>query len=71
MTKFDKAMVCVCVFVCVYTSGMDGHREGWTGEAIVSSFGHLMTKVDKAMVCGCVCTQVEWTGLGRGGLVRL
>ena len=31
----------------------------------------LMTKVDKAMVCGCVCTQVEWTGLGRGGLVRL
>ena len=33
MTKFDKAMVCVCV--CVYTSGMDWHREGWTDEAIV------------------------------------
>ena len=31
MTEFDKAMVCGCV----YTSGMDGHREGWTGEAIV------------------------------------
>ena len=29
--KFDKAMVCGCV----YTSGMDWHREGWTGEAIV------------------------------------
>ena len=28
-------------------------------------------KVDKAMVCVCVCcTQVEWTGRGRGGLVR-
>ena len=33
MTKDDKAMVCVCV----YTSGMDWHREGWTGEAIVRS----------------------------------
>ena len=33
MTKFDKAMVCGCV--CVYTRGMDWHREGWTGEAIV------------------------------------
>ena len=21
-------------------------------------------------VCVCVCTQVEWTGIGRGGLVR-
>ena len=31
MTKFDKAMVCGCV----YSSGMDWHREGWTGEAIV------------------------------------
>ena len=29
--KVDKAMVCGCV----YTSGMDWHREGWTGEAIV------------------------------------
>ena len=29
----------------------------------------LMTKVDKAMVC--VCTQAKWTGIGRGGLVRL
>ena len=28
-------------------------------------------KVGKAMVCVCVCTQAEWTGLGRGGLVRL
>ena len=31
MTKFDKAVMCVCV----YTSGMDWHREGWTGEAKV------------------------------------
>ena len=31
MTKVDKAMVCGCV----YSSGMDWHREGWTGEAIV------------------------------------
>ena len=31
MAKFDKAMVCGCV----YTSGMDWHKEGWTGEAIV------------------------------------
>ena len=28
-------------------------------------------KVDKAMVCVCVCTQVEWTGIGRGGVERL
>ena len=31
MTKVDKAMMCGSV----YTSGMDWHREGWTGEAIV------------------------------------
>ena len=33
----------------------------------------LMTKFDKAMmcVCVCVCTQAKWTGIGRGGLVRL
>ena len=31
MTKVDKAKVCGCV----YTSGMDWVREGWTGEAIV------------------------------------
>ena len=30
ITKVNKAMVCGCV----YTSGMDWHREGWTGEAI-------------------------------------
>ena len=30
-TKVDKAMV----GGCVYTSKMDWHREGWTGEAIV------------------------------------
>ena len=29
--KVGKAMVCVCL----YTSGMDWHRKGWTGEAIV------------------------------------
>ena len=29
--KVCKAMVSVCV----YTSGMDLHREGWTGEALV------------------------------------
>ena len=29
--KVDKAMVCVCV----YSSGMDWHREGWSGVAIV------------------------------------
>ena len=27
--------VCVCMLMCVYTSEMDRHREGWTGEAIV------------------------------------
>ena len=29
--KVDKAMVCGCV----YTSEMDWHREGWTGDAMV------------------------------------
>ena len=29
----DKTMVCVCTQV--ESSGMDWHREGWTGEAIV------------------------------------
>ena len=28
-------------------------------------------KFDKAMLCVHVCTQVEWTGIGRGGMVRL
>ena len=31
----DKIGQSYGVSVCVYTSGMDWHREGWTGEAIV------------------------------------
>ena len=34
-SRFDDKSYGVCVCVFLYTSGMDWHWEGWTGEAIV------------------------------------